>query len=74
VFIDGCFWHGCPLHSHIPKSNSEYWIKKLERNRDRDRLVDSLLKSNDWKAMRLWEHDLRSAGRVAQKIKRALMR
>jgi DNA mismatch endonuclease (patch repair protein) len=58
VFVDGCFWHGCPLHSHFPKSNVEYWHPKLRRNIERDKAKESRLRSGGWKVLRLWEHEL----------------
>lgn len=62
VFVDGCFWHGCPDHQVIPKSNPDYWIPKLRRNIERDREVDTALKGDGWTVLRFWEHeDPRSA-------------
>jgi len=58
IFIDGCFWHQCPIHSKIPKQNSEYWIPKLQRNLTRAREVEIAYKSSGWKVVRIWEHDL----------------
>lgn len=72
VFIDGCFWHGCPLHSHTPKSNKAYWRKKLGRNRARDKVVDKLLKARGWLVVRVWEHDMHSSDRTVQKVVKAL--
>jgi DNA mismatch endonuclease (patch repair protein) len=57
VFIDGCFWHGCPQHWSPPKSNVRYWTEKIERNRDRDRRSDRLLAEVGWQVIRLWEHE-----------------
>lgn len=56
VFIDGCFWHGCPEHGNVPTANSSYWGPKLERNRRRDRLVDERLDLAGWGVLRIWEH------------------
>jgi len=56
VFVDGCFWHGCPEHQHIPKSNREYWVPKLAANVERDRRVDRALISQGWRVVRIWEH------------------
>lgn len=57
VFIDGCFWHGCPLHATWPKQNSDYWGAKLLRNRERDRETDQALAELGWKVLRFWEHE-----------------
>lgn len=56
VFIDGCFWHGCPEHASYPKSNTNYWLPKLARNIERDRETDELLGSAGWRVLRIWEH------------------
>jgi DNA mismatch endonuclease (patch repair protein) len=57
VFVDGCFWHGCPDHGNRPRRNSRYWDAKLARNRDRDQRYDDLLESGGWKVIRFWEHE-----------------
>lgn len=57
VFIDGCFWHGCPEHATRPKANEAWWAKKLDGNVQRDRLNDSELASRGWKVLRFWEHE-----------------
>ena len=59
VFIDGCFWHGCPRHYNNPKSNSAYWTAKIRRNKTRDREVDRRLKAEGWKIIRIWEHEVK---------------
>ncbi|MBR8056241.1 very short patch repair endonuclease [Burkholderia dolosa] len=56
VFVDGCFWHGCPIHGSKPKNNEEFWKNKLRRNQERDRAVDAELQANGWTVMRVWEH------------------
>lgn len=58
VFVDGCFWHGCPKHHKYPKSNKAFWRKKLEANIKRDRLVNSTLKRDGWTVVRIWECQL----------------
>jgi len=58
IFVDGCFWHGCKAHSKPPKTNCEYWNKKLLRNRERDRLVAAALRERGWRVLRVWEHEL----------------
>lgn len=62
VFVDGCFWHGCPEHQHIPKSNTAYWIPKLAANAERDRRVDAALVEAGWSVIRIWEHEEVSLG------------
>lgn len=60
VFVDGCFWHGCPRCGHLPKSNRSYWCNKLARNKKRDRHIRMLLERSGIRVMRIWECDLRS--------------
>lgn len=72
VFVDGCFWHGCPIHGECPASNRDYWRNKLARNRARDRGVNRLLRQRNWRVVRLWEHGLRNPERVALKVRAAL--
>lgn len=57
VFIDGCFWHGCPLHATRPKANGEWWAQKLDTNVERDRRTDSELAARGWTVLRFWEHE-----------------
>ncbi len=57
VFIDGCYWHGCPEHFSMPKTNRSYWMTKIEGNRRRDADTDQRLRSADWTVLRFWEHD-----------------
>src|SRR5437762_1090989 len=56
IFIDGCFWHGCPTHLRMPASNREYWLRKIARNITRDRATTTRLKKSGWRVLRLWEH------------------
>lgn len=56
VFVDGCFWHGCPEHGTRPATNSEWWRWKIDRNQERDRDTDRLLDEAGWTSLRLWEH------------------
>ncbi len=58
VFIDGCFWHGCPKCYREPQSNRDYWLPKITRNRQRDLEVTERLKNDGWTVIRIWEHDL----------------
>ncbi|MEL7584142.1 DNA mismatch endonuclease vsr [Mycobacteroides abscessus subsp. abscessus] len=61
VFIDGCFWHGCPLHFVEPKTNVDYWKAKIDRNVIRDRETDSRLNAEGWLVIRIWEHERTAA-------------
>lgn len=61
VFVDGCFWHVCPLHATRPKSNKKWWAAKLDRNVERDREVDAALASAGWQVVRIWAHELASS-------------
>ena len=58
VFVDGCFWHGCPQHGTKPKGNAKFWREKIARNKARDRLVTRTLRRNGWRVLRIWEHEL----------------
>ena len=68
VFVDGCFWHGCPQHCRMPVANSGYWRKKIFRNIRRDRAAVRSLKAKGWRVVRLWEHALRHPTRVRRRI------
>lgn len=58
VFVDGCFWHGCPLHSTMPKNNRDFWEQKLIRNRERDAENTQWLEAQGSRALRIWEHEI----------------
>ena len=60
VFVDGCFWHGCPEHGSVPESNSEFWNRKITRNVDRDAEVNAALVDLGWKVIRVWEHEIKT--------------
>ncbi|MDP8907661.1 MAG: very short patch repair endonuclease [Chloroflexota bacterium] len=71
VFVDGCFWHGCPEHATWPKANEAYWREKIETNRLRDRDTDDRLTSLGWAVVRVWEHeDMSAAADRLEKIVR----
>lgn len=72
IFVDGCFWHGCPSHSNLPKNNREFWEKKLGSNKLRDTLVTRQLRKAGWIVLRFWEHEMKEDKKVARKILRAL--
>ena len=57
VFVDGCFWHGCPSCHRPPSSNQDYWTKKVARNKSRDRRNSRLLRKDGWTVLRVWEHE-----------------
>ena len=71
VFVDGCYWHGCPDHGTRPVTNREWWDWKIKRNRDRDADTNRLLKDQGWVVVRIWEHE--DARASAQQIE-ALLR
>lgn len=70
VFVDGCFWHGCPEHGSSPKSNTSYWGPKLRANVERDRRVDEALRAHGWAVLRTWEHEATDS--AADLVERAL--
>ncbi|WP_315904014.1 very short patch repair endonuclease [Streptomyces fulvoviolaceus] len=57
VFLDGCYWHGCPEHHSLSATNTAYWTDKLETNRRRDRQTDQWLREAGWEVLRVWEHE-----------------
>ncbi|WP_166969172.1 very short patch repair endonuclease [Brevibacterium atlanticum] len=69
VFVDGCFWHGCPEHFIMPKTNTNYWSSKISSNRDRDERVDGVLGDEGWLVIRVWEHE--DPASAATRIERA---
>lgn len=72
VFVDGCFWHGCPKHASQPASNRAFWKKKLGRNKVRDLLVNRTLRTKGWRVLRIWQHELREQAKVARRVSSAL--
>lgn len=68
VFVDGCFWHGCPQHGTAPKNNSEWWSTKIAGNVARDRAKDEQLQQMGWLVIHVWEHD--DAAEAAAEIRR----
>lgn len=59
IFVDGCFWHGCPNCSTVPTTRREFWVKKISENKRRDRRVSRALRSKGWSVVRIWECRLR---------------
>ena len=72
LFLDGCFWHGCPRCYRPPKHNAAFWKKKLQRNRERDKRVAKQLRTMGWKVVRVWEHSIRSPNRIVSRLRRTL--
>lgn len=70
VFIDGCFWHGCPEHGTWPKRNAEFWREKIETNKQRDRDTNERLAALGWDVLRIWEHE--SPDDAAERIYRVV--
>ena len=70
LFVDGCFWHGCPCCYRRPKSRTSYWNEKFQRNKNRDREVGRILRRKGWRVMRIWHHELRYQERIAGRIRR----
>ena len=62
VFVDGCFWHGCPEHYRPPKTRTEWWKDKIAGNKKRDGEVTARLEAEGWQVLRFWTHDLKGAG------------
>jgi len=74
LFVDGCFWHGCPLHYQEPASSVEFWKLKISANQARDRRVSRVLRNLGWRVLRLWEHELRGGleTRAIRRLQRIL--
>jgi len=72
LFIDGCFWHGCPRCYQPPKSSAAFWRQKLYKNKRRDGEVSKQLRKRGWKVIRLWECQLKSPARLLRLLKDAL--
>ena len=74
VFVDGCFWHACPLHATKPRNHAAFWRKKLSANRARDRRVNLALRASGWRVLRVWEHELarKREARLVRRLRLAL--
>ncbi|MDV3291908.1 very short patch repair endonuclease [Mycobacterium avium] len=70
VFIDGCYWHGCPDHHRQPSANADYWRAKVARNRARDAATDETLRAAGWTVLRFWEHQ--PPAEVAEAVRAAV--
>jgi DNA mismatch endonuclease (patch repair protein) len=75
IFVDGCFWHGCPKHATKPANNRAFWKKKLAGNKTRDEVVNRTLRRAGWRVLRIWEHELakKNEARLVQRIRRLLI-
>jgi DNA mismatch endonuclease (patch repair protein) len=73
VFLDGCFWHGCPVHGQRPATNRRFWVGKIKRNTQRDQFVTRALRAQGWRVIRIWEHELQDSPRILRRVKRVLV-
>jgi DNA mismatch endonuclease (patch repair protein) len=71
IFIDGCFWHGCPDHATQPRANSEWWMRKLKTNLARDTDTSRFLSEQGWTVLRFWEHE--EPASVADRVQAAVL-
>lgn len=67
VFIDGCFWHKCPVCFQEPETRKDFWMKKIQSNIDRDKKVNEQLKNDGWAVIRIWEHEIKKEPEEAVK-------
>lgn len=75
VFVDGCFWHGCPEHGVKPKTNRTFWNEKIGKNMERDIRNTKQLKKEGWKVLRFWEHEIKQdVLKVTEKIVKTVMK
>src|SRR5436190_1132162 len=70
IFVDGCFWHGCPKHATFPATRNAFWLKKFADNKARDLRVNSELRKLGWRVIRVWEHDLKKPHRTLARLSR----
>jgi DNA mismatch endonuclease (patch repair protein) len=75
LFVDGCFWHGCPKHATRPKNNRAFWQRKLSANKKRDRIVNRTLRQRGWVVLRIWQHELtrKNENRLLRRIQLVLI-
>jgi DNA mismatch endonuclease, patch repair protein len=71
VFVDGCFWHGCPLHATWPTANADWWAAKINKNRERDGLTTAHLLGLGWAVVRVWEHE--APGEAADRVQEIVL-
>ena len=73
IFIDSCFWHGCKKHCRLPSTRKNYWIPKIERNKQRDKEVNQHYKKMGWKIIRVWEHNInKNLDKIIAKVNKVL--
>ncbi len=72
IFVDGCFWHGCPIHGTQAKANAEFWKNKIKQNQIRDEDTNKQLKKAGWRVIRVWEH--KNPEKASQKIYNIIMK
>ena len=68
IFMDGCFWHGCPACCRMPADHREYWVNKITRNGERDRRTTHQLRRAGWSVLRIWEHELKAPDDLKKRI------
>lgn len=73
VFVDGCFWHGCPKHATFPATRRAFWLKKFATNKTRDHRVNRELRQLGWRVLRIWEHELKHPTQCLTRISRKLV-
>lgn len=74
IFLDSCFWHGCPEHLRMPQSNRDYWLQKIKRNVERDKKINIEYANSGWKILRFWEHEMKgNFGGCIQIIENAIL-
>ncbi|MBX3708278.1 MAG: very short patch repair endonuclease [Gammaproteobacteria bacterium] len=74
IFVDGCFWHGCPKCYRMPKKNVAFWTDKVKRNILRDKKNNRMLRKDNWTVLRIWEHSLSNTKIIADRVKKALIK
>lgn len=68
IFVDSCFWHKCPIHRSLPATRKKFWYKKLDNNVERDKAVNSYYHDKGWHVFRVWEHDMKEVGELADRL------
>ena len=73
VFVDGCFWHSCPMCSRVPSQNRTFWVRKLKATCERDSAVTQMFERRGWRVIRIWEHELNNTGNNVLKMIRGAL-